>query len=115
HRPRWNHNIRRVSGRMIACRFKRLRSAGRLWTPALLWHPPVDAFEQITKLRGRDGHRTISRRRPQEPATLQSLGEQDHALSVIPQDLDQAATPAAEHEQMPAVRIAPQRLLHHER
>ena len=45
HRQRWNHNIRRVSGRMIACRFKRLRLAGRLWTPGLLRHPPVDAFE----------------------------------------------------------------------
>src|SRR5262249_52669374 len=90
-------------------------SAGRLWTPGLLRHPPVDALQQITKLRGRDRHRTISRRWPQEPATLQSLGEQAHALSVMPQHLDQATTPAPEHEQMPAMRIALERLRHHQR
>ena len=45
HRPQWNHNIRRVSAPTITCQFKRLRSAGRLWTPSLLWHPPVNAFK----------------------------------------------------------------------
>src|SRR5271154_3494464 len=90
-------------------------SAGRLWTPGLLWHPPVDAFEQITKLRGRDGHRTISRRRPQEVTTFQPLGEQAHALSIMPQDLDQTAAPATECEQMPAVWIALERLLYQQR
>src|SRR5437016_1290760 len=97
------------------CGFKRPRSAGCLWTPGLLWHSPVDAFQQITKLRRRDGHRAISRRRPQEAATLQSLGEQAQTLSVMPQHLDQTTAPAAEHEQMPAVRIALERLLHHQR
>src|SRR5262245_29022577 len=33
----------------------------------------------------------------------------------MPQHLDQAAAPAAEYEQMPAVRITPQRLLHQQR
>ena len=41
-----NHKSRRVSAPTIACRFKMPRSAGRLWTPSVLRHPPVDAFEQ---------------------------------------------------------------------
>ena len=37
------------------------------------------------------------------------------ALPVVPQDLDQSAAAAAEHEQMAAVRIAPEQLLHLQR
>jgi hypothetical protein len=36
-------------------------------------------------------------------------------LTIMPQHLDQAAAPAPEHEQMPAVRIALERLLHLQR
>src|SRR5262245_34900741 len=46
---------------------------------------------------------------------FQPLGKQAHAQAVVPQNLDQRSTPAAEHEQVPAVRIAPQRLLHQQR
>ena len=38
-----------------------------------------------------------------------------HALAVVPQNLDQTAAPAAEHEQMATVRITLQRLLHQQR
>src|SRR3954465_7251861 len=110
----WNHNARLASALLPGCGFKRARSAGRLRTPGLLRHPPVDAFQQITKLRGRDGHRAICWRRPQKATTLQPLGKQAHALSIMPKHFDQAAAPPAEHEQMPAVRVVPQRLLHHE-
>src|SRR5262249_40144222 len=38
-----------------------------------------------------------------------------HALAVMPQHLDQAAAPAPEHEQMPAMRVALELLLHQQR
>ena len=105
----------RCVSRTIARRFTMPRSAGRLRSPRVLRHPPVDPFQQIAELRRRDRHRAIRRRRPDEAAALQPLREQAHALAVVPQHLDQAAAPAAEHEQMPAVRIAPERLLHQQR
>src|SRR5215475_4357094 len=97
------------------CGFKLLRSAGSLWSPRVLRHPPVDAFEQIAKLRRRDRHHTIGRRWPEEASPFQPLRKQAHPLAVMPEYLDQSAAPATEHEQMPAVRIAPERLLHQER
>ena len=81
----------------------------------MLRHPPVDAFEQVAELGRRDRHDAISRRRPQEPASFQSLCEQTHALPVVPEHLDQAAAPAPKDEQVPAMRITPQRLLNQER
>ena len=41
--------------------------------------------------------------------------EQAHALAVVPKHLDQVAAPAAEHEQVTAVRIAIEGLLDEER
>ena len=70
---------------------------------------------KIAELRRADRHHAVGRRRPQEAAALQSLAEQAHALAVVPEHLDQLTAPAAEHEQMPAVRIAPQDLLHLQR
>jgi hypothetical protein len=43
-------------------------SARRLRSPRVLRHPPVNAFEQITKLRRRDRHRPVRRRRPDKPS-----------------------------------------------
>src|SRR5262245_17960241 len=79
-------------------------SARRLWPPCMNRIAPVDPFEQIAELRRRDRHRAIRRRGPDEAAALQPLGEQAHALAIVPQNLDQDAAPAAEHEQMPVVR-----------
>ena len=45
-----------------------------LGSPGPLWHSPVNPFEQIAELTGRDRHHTIGRRRPDEAAMLQSLG-----------------------------------------
>jgi len=67
-------------------------------SPRLLRHPPVDPFQQISQLRRRDGHRSIRRRGPDEASALQPFGEQAHALAVVPENLDQRAAPAAEHE-----------------
>ena len=110
-----NHNTPFVSEPAVAYRFTMPRSARRLRSPRVLRHPPVDAFEQVAKLRRCDRHHAVSRRRPDEAASLQTFGEQAHALAVMPQHLDQSATPAAEHEQMPAMRIMFERLLHLQR
>src|SRR5262245_39368379 len=101
--------------RRITCGFKMLRSAGSLRSPCVLRHPPIDAFQQIAELGRRDRHHPVRRRRPEETAPFQPLREQTHPLPVMPEYLDQSAAPATEHEQMPAVRIAPERLLHQER
>src|SRR5581483_1398918 len=90
------------------------QSASSLRSPRPLRHPPIDAFEKITKLRRRDRHRPIGRRWPDEAPTLQPLREQAHPLSVMPEYLDQTAAPAAEHEQVPAMRVTLERLLHQE-
>src|SRR5215470_9855385 len=103
---------RRLSEPLERCGFKLLRSAGSLWSPRVLRHPPIDAFQQIAELRRRDRHHTIRWRRPEEAASFQPLGEQAHPLPIMPEHFDQSAAPAAEHEQMPIVRIAPERLLH---
>src|SRR5258708_38336807 len=43
------------------------------------------------------------------------LGQPPHPLAAGPQPLDQPATLAAEHEQVPTVRVALQHLLHQQR
>src|SRR6185312_16014840 len=83
-----------------------------LWSPRLLRHPPVDAFEQVAQLGRRDRHNAFGRGRPNEAATLQALGEQAHPLAVMPEHFDQPAAAAAEYEQMPTVRVTLERLLH---
>jgi hypothetical protein len=40
--------------------------------------------------------------------------KQAHALPIMPQHLDETTATAAEHEQVPAMRIALQPLLHHQ-
>src|SRR5579862_6782659 len=88
------------------------QSAGGLWPPCLLRHPPVDTFEQVSQLRRSDRHSAFCRRRPNETATLQAFGKQTHPLAVMPEHLDQPAATAAEYEQMPTVRVTFERLLH---
>src|SRR5882724_9268911 len=95
-------------------------SAGDLWTPRVLRQTPIDSFQQISQLRRRDRHRPIravarNGRWPDKMASFQSLREQTHALSIMPQHLEQAAASPAEHEQMAIVRIALERLLYQQR
>src|SRR3569832_257598 len=93
-------------------RFKSQRSAGRLRSPGLLRHPPVDALQQVAKLGWGDRHHTNNRQRPQEAAALQPLGVERHAQSVVPKYLDQLAAFAAEHIEVAAVRVSRERFLH---
>src|ERR671931_288231 len=96
------------------------QSARRLWSPRVLRQSPVDAFQQISQLRWRDRYRSLralarNGRGPDKTPAFQPLGEQAHALAVVPQHLYQRAAPAAEHEQMASVWIALERFLHQQR
>src|SRR5229473_318934 len=93
---------------------------GGLRSPRALRQSPIDPFQQICQLRRRDRHRPIravvrNGRWPDKTAAFQPLREQAQALAVVPQHLDQGAAPAAEHEQMAIVGIAPERLLYQQR
>src|SRR5512146_798937 len=90
-------------------------SASRRRTPGFLRHSPINALEQIAQLRRRDRHRPIGRRRPQKPPSLEPFREQAHPLAVVPKAFDEIAAATAKDEQMAAMRIAIQRLLHHQR
>src|SRR5258707_139713 len=86
-----------------------------LWTPRMLRHAPVDGFQRMAELRGRDRDDALRCRRPDEAAGLQPLREQTHALPVVPQNLDRSAATSAKDKELAAVRIALELLLHQER
>ena len=111
---RWNHTSGVVAP-SISRDVRVWRSTHSFGPPRPLRMAPIDAFEQIAKLRRRDHHRSVCNLRPDETAALQALGEQAHALAFMPQNFDQTATAAAEHEQVAAMRIALQRLLDQQR
>ena len=73
---------------------------------------PIDALEHARHLRCRDRYHAIDGSRPDEPASLQALGVKRHPQRIVPQDLDQIATPAAEDIQIARVWIAMETLLH---
>ena len=81
-------------------------------TPGFLRVSPVDPGKQIGKLRRRDRHHTIGRRRPYEPAPFEPLREQAGPLAIMPDQFYQIAAAAPEAEQMTAQRIMLQHLLH---
>src|SRR5258708_31853196 len=92
-------------------------TARSLWPAGVLRSPPIDSFQQISQLRRRDRHRLVriflrNGQWPHKAASLQPLGEQTHALAIVPEHLDQSTTPAAEYEQVAIVRVALERLLH---
>src|SRR5579863_764163 len=87
------------------------QSTSRFRPPGFLRHSPVDAFEQIAHLPGADRDDAIRRRRPDETAPFKSLGEQAHALTVMPDHLDQVTSAAPKNEEIAAVRVVPQNFL----
>src|ERR1700686_2178799 len=87
------------------------QSTSRFRPPGFLRHSPVDAFEQITHLPGADRDDAIRRRRPDEAAAFKPLGEQAHALTVMPDHLDQVTAAAPKNEEMAAVWVLPQNFL----
>src|SRR3954451_7697446 len=79
--------------------------------PGFLRVSPVDAFQQIAHLPGRDRHRPVYRVRPDEPAPLQPFHEQTAALAVMPDHLHQVTSAAPEDEQLTAVWVLAEALL----
>src|SRR3974390_290635 len=60
-------------------------SAGKFGPVGAKRRPPVDTFQEIAQLRGRDAHRVTDRLWPDETAAFKPLGEQAHALTVVPE------------------------------
>src|SRR5271154_1792629 len=87
------------------------QSTSRLRPPGFLRHSPVDAFQQITHLPGADRDHPVRRRRPDEAAAFKPLGEQAHALTVVPDHLDQVTSAAPKNEEIAAMRVVPQNFL----
>ncbi len=81
----------------------------------MLRRAPIDAFEEVSQLRGADRHRFTRRRWPDEAPTLQPFGKEAHALAVVPDELDQIAPLAAEDKHMARMRIALQHFLYAQR
>src|SRR5262249_12145821 len=94
---------------------KQKSSSHRCRTPRLLWMSPVNPGQQVTKLRGRDRHHSVSRAWLQETAPLQALRKQACALAVMPDHLQQVAAPATEAEQVTIQRVAAQYFLYLQR
>lgn len=69
-------------------------SSDRCRPPHLLWLPPVDPGQEITELRRRDRHHSLSRNRPDEATPLQAFCEQASALAVMPDHLQEIAATA---------------------
>src|SRR5208283_2819856 len=91
------------------------QSSGRCGTPGFLRHSPVDARQEIGELRGRNRHDAVRAGGPQKPPALKPLHEQARPVAVMPNQLDQVASAPPEDPQITGMRIAPERLLHHQR
>jgi len=72
---------------------------------------PIDPRQQVTELRRRDRHSTIGGARPQKTTSFELFTKQARALPIMPDDLQQIATPAAKAEQMTTQRIVPKHFL----
>jgi hypothetical protein len=87
------------------------QSTSRLRPPGFLRHSPVDALKQIAHLPGANGDHPVRRRGPDEAAAFKPLGEQAHALTVMPNHLDQVTSAAPKNEEIAAVRVVPENFL----
>jgi hypothetical protein len=76
----------------MTCRSPRWpSSAGQLWPPGSLRHSPVDPLEQHRQLGPAQHRHPFLSPRPDESATLQTLGKQTQPVAIPPQQLDQIA------------------------
>ncbi|MGY3470335.1 hypothetical protein ACVW0I_007206 [Bradyrhizobium sp. LM6.11] len=76
---------------------------------------PIDPGQQVTHLRRRDRHCIARNRRPDEPPSLPSFGEQACSLAIVPDHLHKVAAATSEDEQMTAERVFAKHLLHLQR
>ena len=77
------------------------------------WHAPIDAFEQHRQLCRCQRYATARGLGPDEAPAFESLAEQQQALAIEPQHLEDVAAPAAEDEDVATERVLAQRGLHH--
>src|SRR3954452_23006627 len=87
------------------------QSSGSFRPPGFLGVSPVDAFQEIAHLPGRDRHRPVHGARPDEAAPLQPFHEQTAALAVMPDHLHQVTSAASEDKQVAAVWVLADALL----
>src|SRR5271168_289551 len=86
-------------------------SAGGLWLPCSLRHPPIDAFQQHAELGRSECGGSVRRRGPNKAALLKPLREQAKPLPIPPQRLEEITAPTAEYQNLPTERIALEHLL----
>ena len=87
-------------------------SERNLWRPGSLGPSPVNAFEQHRKLRTRQTNSSALDLRPDEPATLQSLGKQAQSVTIEPQKFNDVATAPPENKDMSGERLLLKHRLH---
>src|SRR4051812_12994680 len=87
----------------------------QLWPPCLSWVSPINAVEHVGELRAGDLQATVGWRGPDKATSLQALGVERHADSVVPDDLHQVCAAATEDVEIAAMRVTTQRLLHLQR
>ena len=80
--------------------------------PGPLRPAPIDAFEQHRKLRTRQTHGSFRSLRPDESASLQTLGKQAQAVAIEPEKLDHVASAPAKDKDMAGERLLLQHRLH---
>lgn len=83
-------------------------SAGCLRSPGPERVPPIDPFEHVAELGGRDGDGTVARCGPHEAPPFQSLRIERHAETVVPKYLQQVAAFASKYVKIASVRIRTQ-------
>src|SRR5215470_17595998 len=89
-------------------------SASERGLPSAFWRAPVNAFDQHCELSRRERYRAarLAQRGPDEPALLQSLGEETQPVAVPEQNFHRVCLPATEGEQMTRERILLEHCLH---
>src|SRR5215471_18653185 len=75
--------------------------------------PPINSLAQHRQLRWGENRRPFLRQRPYEPASLKPFRIETQPGPVPPQHLDPIGALAAEYEEMSAVRVLLQHVLHH--
>src|ERR1700730_17831330 len=96
----------------MICRSPRCpSSAGQLWPPGSLRHSPVDPLEQHGQLGPAQHRHPFLSPRPDESATLQTLGKQTQHVAIPPHQLNEITAAAAKAEHMAAERILPEHRL----
>jgi len=92
----------------------RIFLASKRGLPRALRRAPVNAFDQHRELRRRERYRAarLAQRRPDEPALLQSLGEETQPVAVPEQDFHRVRLSAAEGKQMTRERVFLEHCLH---